>query len=58
MDSEAGNRAIRRAFDGNQTLNVTVVAGTSTAPPSSLGDNQIWLKVFDDTTNTIRVVYV
>lgn len=58
MDSEAGNRAVRRAFNGVDKLNVTVIAGTPTAPITSLGDNQIWLKVFDDVTNTIRVVYV
>jgi hypothetical protein len=58
-DTEYEHHLLRRAFDGVDTLNVTVVAATATEVPLSSypPDNGIWRAV-DNGDGTIRIIYV
>lgn len=53
------NGVLAAVYDrANRRLSITQVAGPSTDTTHAGDENYVWSKVFDATTNTIRVVLV
>lgn len=53
------NGVFDRCFDkANSQLSTTAVVGTATVSNKAHDANWIWAKVFDQATNTIRVIAV